>query len=383
MAEKFTLEKYRELAMSRNCLFYTVRGSHVFGTASETSDEDTDGVYYEPTVLFNPSKHIPCLETETNDNKLVSLDQFVDYLEEGDCNTVEMIHIPEKFWKKVPDPIFRWIFQNCNLFITRNFFVKAAEFARNQVRKEIVKANPEKRNKLASHAIRIINMCIQCIAESNAARVPVPLKLDRTGIDADEILRLKYQTAENQMSADEMMAIIEPKLKEFESLVKDKEIMRVFGNTIRNDVREHLLNIMVFEKAKLSLGFNSAVNDRMSSPIPVKTPDWFGIEVTIKNFLPGKNLHFTPLGTCPGYEKPTKSQDNLEVWLETDGIQAGENYVYHFPPTSTRTFINRMKDEYQVSNLIPGERYEIDLESEGDRFSDPKKFLRKSYTPKE
>jgi len=378
MAEEIKKEEYTALIESPHCLFATVRGSHVFGLNGEGSDFDMDGVFFNPASMYDPNKYIPCLETETKDDRLVSIDRFLDFLEEGDTDTVEMIHIPRKWWKKSPDPIMKWIFDNKKSFITKNFFIKAAEFAKAQVRRELVKGDPAKKNKLASHALRIINMCVECIELSNAAGYVVPLILERAGSEAKEILRIKYQTPENQLSGEEMKAIIEIKLNKFESLLRDSDVMSVFPNTLEKSVREHLLNIVFFEKAKFQ--FNSVIEERLNTPIIEKAPEWLGVKVDFLNFEPGKTLHVAPLGTCEGYDSPAKPTDNLEVWLETNGLKEGENYNYHFPHANTKTFIEKMKEDYDTLIRIGG-KYEFDLKK-AECLKNPEKFLKKEYQEK-
>lgn len=251
--------EFSRVAEKWSC-FLTTRGSRVFGTNSETSDEDVCGLVCVPHLEYSQDMYSSTVSTSENDFTMMSLTKFLTSLEEGDPNTVEMIHIDPKWWKKAPAPEIKWIFDSPTDFITKNYLVRNSNFVFNQVYgKKKGATDPKEKNKLFSHALRCVNMGIQVINETVAAGEVVPIKLDRTGIDAEDIKRLKYQTEENQLSIQEMEDICREKLSIYESLIEKHGSL--FPTVLPDDIREPLVSSIMSLKWSRMADITTAVEE--------------------------------------------------------------------------------------------------------------------------
>ncbi len=90
----------QELRESGWIILEAISGSQAYGTALPTSDTDIRGVYIMPTEIMletNPSSsygYIPQISDEKNDIVFYEIGRFIQLLEKGNPNILELLNIP-------------------------------------------------------------------------------------------------------------------------------------------------------------------------------------------------------------------------------------------------------------------------------------------------
>ena len=95
MPKKLTFEDIRE----RGLLIYEyIRGSHAYGLATETSDEDRGGVYICPTteLLGLGFEYQEEIENDTHDIVWFELNKFMRLLLKSNPTVLESLFIPDR-----------------------------------------------------------------------------------------------------------------------------------------------------------------------------------------------------------------------------------------------------------------------------------------------
>lgn len=133
MAKKLTFEEIRE----RGLLIYEyVRGSHAYGLATETSDEDRGGVYICPTdeLLGLGFEYQTQVENDTHDIVWWELNRFMQLLIKSNPSVLEALFIPERCII-YEHPIMTEIKKHREKFITKACFNAFSGYSHQQIQK--------------------------------------------------------------------------------------------------------------------------------------------------------------------------------------------------------------------------------------------------------
>lgn len=134
-----TVEELREKGW---IIFEAVSGSKAYGTDLPTSDTDIRGVFIMPTeevLKANPSDnsgygYIPQVSDETNDIVFYEVGRFIELLEKGNPNILELLNVPKDCIIYESD-IFRRLFKDKYRYITKNLKNSFAGYANTQINK--------------------------------------------------------------------------------------------------------------------------------------------------------------------------------------------------------------------------------------------------------
>jgi uncharacterized protein len=137
--------------LNRIILFECVSGSHLYGTNTETSDEDYLGVFL-PSVedllglencpqewkLNQKLSEGPRNEKGDTDRKFFSLKSFCNFAAQGQAAILEMLFAPpDKIIQK--HPLWQKVEDNKHLFLSRRGVAPFLGFARSQAHKAVIK----------------------------------------------------------------------------------------------------------------------------------------------------------------------------------------------------------------------------------------------------
>lgn len=146
--EEFTLERIRKPDL---LLFDAVVGSHAYGTAVETSDEDRRGVFVAPTSFLQGLDAIEQVNDGRSDQVYYEVGRFVELLLKNNPNVLELLAIPDDCLR-VRHPVFGLL--TMDLFLSKRCLVTFGEYAMGQIQKarglnkKIVNPQPESRRTL-------------------------------------------------------------------------------------------------------------------------------------------------------------------------------------------------------------------------------------------
>lgn len=126
-----------------NILLLCVSGSHSYGLAREgKSDFDFRGVFVQDTLdvlSANPTNdgnypYTPQLNDEKNDMVLYEVGRFIELLEKGNPNILELLNIPEE-WIIYKNPLFDYFFKEKELYLTKKLKDTFIGYAHSQIGK--------------------------------------------------------------------------------------------------------------------------------------------------------------------------------------------------------------------------------------------------------
>lgn len=112
-------------------VFKTIFGSHLYGSAIETSDQDIKGVYL-PTpkeILLNRIKSSVNIKTnntnernsaEDTDEQYFSLDNFIKQLVEAQTGALDMLFAHKAYWLRDPSEEWGIIYENREKLLSKN-----------------------------------------------------------------------------------------------------------------------------------------------------------------------------------------------------------------------------------------------------------------------
>lgn len=154
-----TVEELREKGW---IIFEAISGSQAYGTDLPTSDTDIRGIFIMPTrevLKANPTTdgnypYIPQVNDETNDVTFYEIGRFIELLEKGNPNILELLNVPEECIV-YQDPMFERYFSNKEDYITKKLKYTFAGYAATQIgkargmNKKIHNPQPKKRKSLA------------------------------------------------------------------------------------------------------------------------------------------------------------------------------------------------------------------------------------------
>ena len=121
---------------SGNLLFESVRGSHLFGLNTETSDIDTFGIYCcSPDILLGLGlDYQDTVLSEKNDDSWYELKKFVWEIGRSNPNALESLFTPEK-WILSFNPVLQPLWDIRDQLITKECFDTFSGYAKTQIKK--------------------------------------------------------------------------------------------------------------------------------------------------------------------------------------------------------------------------------------------------------
>ena len=127
---------FESIRKNGDLLFESVRGSHLFGLATPTSDIDTFGVFCcPPELLFGTGKdYVSIVESDKNDDYWDEIGKFVKELEKSNPNALEALFTPDK-WIKHFDPSLQPLWDIRDSLITKACFKSFSGYAIDQIKK--------------------------------------------------------------------------------------------------------------------------------------------------------------------------------------------------------------------------------------------------------
>lgn len=127
---------FEELRNQGKLLFESIRGSHLFGLNTETSDVDTFGVFIGPLDWFLGSgeKKELYIKSEKSDDYWDELEKFISELGNSNPEALVSLYTPEKFvlhYNPILDPL--WKIRDS--LVTKKCFKSFAGYAYSQIKK--------------------------------------------------------------------------------------------------------------------------------------------------------------------------------------------------------------------------------------------------------
>ena len=115
-------------------LFRCIGGSHSYNTNIESSDIDERFIYIQPIDDILGMDYIPQVSQDGNDTMGYELRRFLELLQKGAPNAMEMLFMPEHciVYKH---PVFDLILEHKDKFLTKNLHVSMGKFASAQIKK--------------------------------------------------------------------------------------------------------------------------------------------------------------------------------------------------------------------------------------------------------
>lgn len=127
---------FEEIRKEGRLLFESVRGSHLFGLNTETSDVDTFGVFIGPEEWFlgNGKDKELYVKSEKSDDYWDELDKYFFELGKSNPEALVSLFTPEKFILHY-DPVLDPLFKIRDSLITKKCFKSFASYAYSQIKK--------------------------------------------------------------------------------------------------------------------------------------------------------------------------------------------------------------------------------------------------------
>jgi hypothetical protein len=223
-----------------------IRGSHAYGTNTETSDTDFVGVYVqneEDIYGFNYKEQI---NDDKNDMVFYEIKRFLELLSKQNPNTLELLNTPEDciVYKH---PIYQTILDNKDMFITKGCAKTFGGYAQSQIKK--AKGTDKKQNWEMDRVVRKEPIDFAYIFRGTNSR-PLRNFLDDNGLDQ------KFCGLSKMNHSRDSYALY----YDFESHSMYNEKMPLYIREINKFVYR-LVNFLSFEgfkiiKGKNVLGFN-------------------------------------------------------------------------------------------------------------------------------
>ena len=162
-------------------------GSHLYGCAVATSDQDTRGFVCEPAEYLLGRKNFEQHETKTPDHVVWGLKKFFKLLEGFSPNTVEILFAPKEHVLQVTE-IGQRLLDHRHLFIAKRLVKPMQRFALSEWKKAVEyhdqmrKLGAQRKGHIAEfgysiknayHAIRLLEECIELL-ETGSITFPRP-----------------------------------------------------------------------------------------------------------------------------------------------------------------------------------------------------------------
>jgi hypothetical protein len=127
---------FESIRNSGDLLFESIRGSHLFGLQTPTSDIDTFGIFCCPQdLLYGTGKdYVSIVESDKNDDYWDEIGKFVRELGKSNPNALEALFTPNK-WIKHFDPSLQPLWDIRDSLITKACFKSFSGYAIDQIKK--------------------------------------------------------------------------------------------------------------------------------------------------------------------------------------------------------------------------------------------------------
>lgn len=143
------MRTFEEVRKQGDLLYETVRGSTLFGLATEKSDIDTFGLFIaRPEELMGTRlRYSPMITSEKNDDTWDELEKFVKELGKSNPNALEALFTPPKFILHL-NPVIQPLLDIRDSLITKQCFKSFLGYAKSQINKmtglsKAMNINPE------------------------------------------------------------------------------------------------------------------------------------------------------------------------------------------------------------------------------------------------
>ena len=134
---------------SGDLLFESIRGSHLYGLATETSDIDTFGVWVCPPgwLLGSGKDYIPDVKSEKNDDSWYDIGKYIHLLEESNPDAIISLYTPEDKILHF-DPVLQPLWDIRDQILSKACFKSFSGYAHDQLMKargknKKISINPE------------------------------------------------------------------------------------------------------------------------------------------------------------------------------------------------------------------------------------------------
>lgn len=130
------MRNFKEIREQGDLLYETVRGSTLFGLATENSDIDTFGLFIaRPEELLGTRlRYAPMVNSEKNDDTWDELEKFIVELGKSNPNALEALFTPKKFILHL-NPIIQPLLDIRDSLITKQCFKSFRGYAKSQINK--------------------------------------------------------------------------------------------------------------------------------------------------------------------------------------------------------------------------------------------------------
>ena len=143
------METFETIRNSGKLLFESIRGSHLYGLNTETSDIDTFGVFIGPEEWFlgmGDDKQA-IIKSERSDDYWDELDKYFNELSESNPEALVSLFTPQKFILHF-DPVLQPLWDIRDTLVTKKCFKPFAGYAISQIKKakglkKAININPE------------------------------------------------------------------------------------------------------------------------------------------------------------------------------------------------------------------------------------------------
>lgn len=121
--------------LDKHTIFVTLTGSRVYGTFHEGSDYDHRGVAIPPDKYFlGFNTNFEQYEDKKNDTTIFGFNKFLKLATENNPNIIELLYIPEKFWK-IRTPYWDRLVEKRDLFLSSKCFYTFTGYAHAQLKR--------------------------------------------------------------------------------------------------------------------------------------------------------------------------------------------------------------------------------------------------------
>lgn len=118
-------------------LYQYVRGSHLYGLNTPTSDVDTGGIFISDIsgILGLRQRYKQQIEDSKCDNVLFEVGRYCELLIKSNPTVMEALFVPEDKMIVKPNPVLMPLFKNRNKFLTKYCFRSFIAYADGQIQK--------------------------------------------------------------------------------------------------------------------------------------------------------------------------------------------------------------------------------------------------------
>lgn len=132
--EKLTIDYLRDNGL---IAYEYIRGSHLHGLNTETSDIDLGGVFFAPidNIIGINSEYIGYVSDEKNDKTYYEFGRWMELLLKSNPNALESLFVPEQFIIGKVHPLIQEVLDCREKFLSKESFESLTGYAKNQIYK--------------------------------------------------------------------------------------------------------------------------------------------------------------------------------------------------------------------------------------------------------